>query len=151
MGTTARQYVFGYGSLLERRHEPAHGLSELTGFRRTWNVAMDNRQTIPGYKHYLDQAAFEADPVRELARLYVHVRGLFRKADDEDAEDAADPVQEACRQETAKLHAGDPENLRLWQTFMPHCLAEIEHVYRRLDVRFDHTHGTRTPRAAPLP
>ncbi len=94
-----------------------------------------------GYKNYLDKAAFEADPVRELARLYVHVRSQFRKADDEDAEDAGDPVQEACRQETAKLHAGDPENRRLWELFMPHCLAEIEHIYRRLDVRFDHTHG----------
>ena len=28
-----------------------------------------------GYKHFLDQQAFDADPVRELARLYIHVRG----------------------------------------------------------------------------
>ena len=27
-----------------------------------------------GYKHFLDAAAFQADPVRELARLYVLVR-----------------------------------------------------------------------------
>jgi arginyl-tRNA synthetase len=94
-----------------------------------------------GYKHFLDKEAFEKNPVRELARLYVHVRGLFRQADDEDAEDAADPVQEACRQETAKLHAGDPENRRLWEMFMPHCYAEIDHIYRRMDVHFDHTHG----------
>jgi cation transport regulator ChaC len=59
MATAARQYVFGYGSLLERRHEPARGLAELRGFRRTWNVAMDNRQTIPGYKHYIDRATGE--------------------------------------------------------------------------------------------
>src|SRR6516164_1925450 len=26
-----------------------------------------------GYKHYLDEAAFQADPVRELARLYKEV------------------------------------------------------------------------------
>src|SRR5439155_16345466 len=45
------------------------------------------------------------------------------------------------RQETAKLHAGDPENVRLWQTFMPWCLEEIDRIYRRLDVHFDHTHG----------
>jgi gamma-glutamylcyclotransferase (GGCT)/AIG2-like uncharacterized protein YtfP len=53
---SARQYVFGYGSLLERQHERAQALCELTGFRRTWNVAMDNRQTIRGYKHYVDRA-----------------------------------------------------------------------------------------------
>src|SRR5205085_9224681 len=27
-----------------------------------------------GYKHFVDQAAFQADPVRELARIYLHVR-----------------------------------------------------------------------------
>jgi arginyl-tRNA synthetase len=92
-----------------------------------------------GYKHFLNREAFDADPVRELARLYVHVRGLMR-ADEED-ENAADPVSEACRQETAKLHAGDSENVRLWKMFMPYCLEEIDRIYRRLDVHFDHTHG----------
>src|SRR5207244_7459714 len=47
----------------------------------------------------------------------------------------------SCRQETAKLHAGDPENTALWKQFMPWCLEELDRVYRRLDVRFDHTHG----------
>jgi arginyl-tRNA synthetase len=94
-----------------------------------------------GYKHFLNREAFEKDPVRELARLYVHVRGLFRRSEAEEAEDAADPVQEACREETAKLHAGDPENLRLWQVFMPHCYAEIDRIYQRLGVRFDRRLG----------
>jgi cation transport regulator ChaC len=56
------QYVFGYGSLLERHQgRGASGRShvetrpaELTGYRRTWNVAMDNTRTIPGYKYYVD-------------------------------------------------------------------------------------------------
>jgi len=43
--------------------------------------------------------------------------------------------------ETAKLHAGDQENLRLWQEFLPFSEREIDRVYRRLDVRFDHTLG----------
>jgi arginyl-tRNA synthetase len=50
-------------------------------------------------------------------------------------------VREAARQETAKLHAGDPKNLQLWQKFMPWCLAEIEHIYLRLDVKFDKALG----------
>jgi arginyl-tRNA synthetase len=92
-----------------------------------------------GYKHFRDEAAYRADPVAELARLYVTVRKQF-KADDEDAAD--DPIAEACRQETAKLHAGDPENLALWRDFMPHCMAEIEHVYRRLGLLpFDYVLG----------
>jgi arginyl-tRNA synthetase len=43
--------------------------------------------------------------------------------------------------ETAKLHEGDPENLRLWREFMPPCLAAIQDVYDRLGVKFDHTLG----------
>ncbi len=43
--------------------------------------------------------------------------------------------------ETAKLHACDAENLRLWREFLPPCLVEIEHIYRRLGVSFDHTLG----------
>src|SRR5262249_3771402 len=93
-----------------------------------------------GYKNFRDEAAYQRDPVGELARLYLHVRKMMRQAD-EDAE-GDDPVAEACRQETAKLHAGDPENLALWQQFMPHCLREIEEIYRRLGVvPFDHQHG----------
>jgi arginyl-tRNA synthetase len=92
-----------------------------------------------GYKNFLDKQAFEADPVHELARLYKQVRKLMKS--DEDAEDAADPVAEACRQETAKLHASDPENLALWKQFMPACYEEIEQIYRRLDIHFDYQHG----------
>jgi arginyl-tRNA synthetase len=94
-----------------------------------------------GYKHHLDAEAFKADPVRELARLYLHVRSLFKTGGEEEGEDPTDPVKEACRQETAKLHAGDEENVRLWKTFMPSCYEELNRVYRRLDVKFDHTLG----------
>lgn len=92
-----------------------------------------------GYKHFRDEAALQADPVREMTRLYVHVRSLMKAA--EDVEDAADPVAEAARHETAKLHGGDPENVALWKQFMPWCLEEIDRIYRRLDVHFDHTLG----------
>jgi arginyl-tRNA synthetase len=43
--------------------------------------------------------------------------------------------------ETAKLHAGDAENLALWREFMPYCLEDIDRIYRRLGVHFDHTLG----------
>ena len=44
--------------------------------------------------------------------------------------------------ETAKLHAGDAENRRLWQEV--HALLpedEIQRIYAASDVRFDHTLG----------
>lgn len=50
-------------------------------------------------------------------------------------------IGECVLKETARLHAGDPENRRLWQEFMPHCLQEIERMYGRLDVQFDHSLG----------
>lgn len=102
-----------------------------------------------GWKHCRDDAAFAADPTAELGRLYRLVRKV---ADAKPEELAADPAAaalaaqhpEAGREvlaETAKLHAGDPENRGLWERFMPVCLAEIERLYRRLDVSFDHQLG----------
>jgi arginyl-tRNA synthetase len=43
--------------------------------------------------------------------------------------------------ETAKLHAGDSENLALWQQFLPLSITEIETVYERLGIEFDFTYG----------
>jgi hypothetical protein len=59
----SRHYVFGYGSLLERHRgwdEPV--ICELEGYRRVWNVAMDNTRTIPGYKHYVDRGTGSRGP-----------------------------------------------------------------------------------------
>jgi arginyl-tRNA synthetase len=106
-----------------------------------------------GYKHFRNEEALKTDPVREMVRLYVQVRQLVRPVEDEEeGEEAREPytaeqvarareVRDAYRQETAKLHAGDPENVRLWQQFMPWCLEEIEAIYRRLDIHFDATLG----------
>ncbi|MFO0876397.1 MAG: arginine--tRNA ligase [Gemmataceae bacterium] len=96
-----------------------------------------------GYKNLRDDAAYQRDPVRELTRLYIEVRKLFKKKEEDEGEGPIDdPVQDACRLETAKLHHGDPENVALWQQFMPHCLEEINQVYARLGLLpFDHTLG----------
>ncbi|MHB8902308.1 MAG: arginine--tRNA ligase, partial [Thermoguttaceae bacterium] len=164
---------------------------------------------IYGYRHFCDAAAYQADPVRELARLYRLVRQLMdyhdgkarldtlaRKlneaeerlqealagADDQKSEKKSKKVlgklrkdveegQEELRglrariaevdsspvlsrlavehssigqavlAETARLHAGDEENLRLWRQFLPPCLAVLDETYRRLGVTFDHTLG----------
>jgi len=102
-----------------------------------------------GWKHCRDDAAFAAEPTAELGRLYRLVR---RVADSKPEELAADPeaaalvakFPDAGREvlaETAKLHAGDPENRGLWEQFMPVCLADIERLYQRLGVSFDHQLG----------
>jgi arginyl-tRNA synthetase len=85
-----------------------------------------------GYKHFLDAAAYRQNPVAELARLYRHVRQLM---------DQQPELNAAVLAETARLHAGDAENRRLWEEVLPHCRDEIDRMYRRLDVTFDHTLG----------
>ncbi len=95
---------------------------------------------LHGYKNHRDDAALKADPVREMVRLYILVRKEMAVGED-DEEQTGNPIADACRLETAKLHAGDPENLALWKQFMPWCMAEIDRIYQRLEVKFDHTLG----------
>ena len=167
---------------------------------------------IYGYKHFLDEAAYRAQPVEELGRLYRLVRQLadyqerkehlpvLRKAlEDEQSRlkeleqtvgassdkkarrelekqrekvlrlssdvafkplligmserpggtspdvsqlipSHANVIDNVLR-ETARLHEGDPENVRLWQEFMPACRQEIDRIYGWLGVRFDYTLG----------
>ena len=158
---------------------------------------------IYGYRNFVDQAAYEASPVAELARLYRLVNQiqdyhdavanipeletqLTQKqeflAKQEAAPDAADKkakkalkklrsdvaslqdklksenakvaaldtdaelkaraaahpnIKVDSRNETAKLHKGDEENLKLWNQFLPECLKELQAVYDRLGISFD--------------
>lgn len=50
-------------------------------------------------------------------------------------------IDQAVLAETARLHAGDVENLRLWHEFLPNCRDEIARVYGRMHVLFDYEHG----------
>jgi arginyl-tRNA synthetase len=122
-----------------------------------------------GYKHFLDAEAYKINPIEELARLYRLVRQIMdhqKKHSTDEMEVLGDNIgasitnienfesQEIARlsqehpdinaavlNETAKLHAGDPENRRLWQEFLPKCEDEINRMYDRLGVHFDHTLG----------
>lgn len=162
---------------------------------------------IYGFKHFLDPAAYERDPVAELARLYRLVNqlgdfheakaalaNLTRQAEQQAAdlktqEAKLDPkdkntaktlkklredlkatheeltsaqrkvaaveadadllkvagahpgIARLARDETAKLHAGDPENNQLWQQFIPQCLTALQGMYDRLGISFDMTLG----------
>lgn len=166
---------------------------------------------IYGYKNFRDQAAYDANPVQELAHQYRLVNQLVdyfgckkalpnleqaveqtqsELADFESAEAPADKSAkkqakkrrkklqdnlneaaektEAARakiaavdsspelsamasahpqiatsvlEETAKLHAGDEENLRLWNEFLPLCREVLHQLYDRLSVTFDYEYG----------
>src|SRR3954452_9313466 len=47
------QFVFGYGSLVEALDAGGRA-AHLDGYRRRWQVAMDNSRDLPGYKYYVD-------------------------------------------------------------------------------------------------
>lgn len=162
---------------------------------------------IYGYKHFVDQTAYDQDPVGELARLYRLVNTLSDyhsatakiplveqkinelKGKLDDTSDSAEldekqqqkalkklhgeiesvqaevkslqskweavvtdetlklladqhvDIARLAREETAKLHAGDAENQKLWDEFVPKCLDALQSVYDRLDVHFDKTLG----------
>ncbi|MBN1910070.1 MAG: arginine--tRNA ligase [Pirellulales bacterium] len=89
--------------------------------RKAENDLTESRKEIEQLEAKL--AAVEADPV--LSKMAIEHAG----------------IGEAVLAETAKLHAGDAENRRLWEEFLPHCLDEINRVYGRLNVTFDHTLG----------
>ena len=102
-----------------------------------------------GWKRCRDEAAYEENPTQELGRIYRLVRKVVDADSEELAHDsiAAELVEKYpdARQEvlceTVKLHEGDSENNTLWEQFMPICREEIERIYSRLDVTFDHTMG----------
>jgi arginyl-tRNA synthetase len=87
---------------------------------------------IMGYRTFLDPARLAEAPAEELERVYVASYNRTKE----------DPAWlDACRQELVKLQQGDPENLKLWKTFVELSLQEFGGIYRRLDVSFDLNRG----------
>lgn len=106
-----------------------------------WSVIADNHlgdwgtqfgMLIHGWRHCREASFEPKNSVEELAFLYKKVNQLAET-------DAA--AARAYREETAKLHDGDADNVALWRQFMPWCIAELEKIYNRLDIHFDHHHG----------
>jgi arginyl-tRNA synthetase len=89
-------------------------------------------QLIHAWNHWRDDAAYAAQPVEELERLYVKFH----------ADAAEDPsLHDRSREELAKLQAGDPVNHALWQQFIDASRSEFDSIYDRLGVSFDVTYG----------
>lgn len=83
---------------------------------------------IVGMREWGDEAALQADPIKELERVY---KLASKRAGEE--EDFA----ERARAELAKLQGGDPENFELWKHFVEVSRGSLDAVYAELDVSFD--------------
>ena len=83
----------------------------------------------------LDEEGKAAEARELFAKLAAGTDDTFEGAARQIAEGR--DVADATRAETAKLHAGDFENRVLWDQFMPHCMAAIQEIYDRLDIKHD--------------
>ena len=87
---------------------------------------------LHGWKTQLDHTALARDPNAELVRVYKSVNAATK----------ADPaVLDTCRQELVKLQQGDAENLGIWRECVELSLAQLQKIYGRLDIHFDHFLG----------
>lgn len=50
-------------------------------------------------------------------------------------------IDKSVLEETAKLHAGDAANLELWREVLPYCREDMQRIYSRLQIEFDHELG----------
>lgn len=135
-GTQMGMILWGWKN---HRDEEAYRRDPVQELARLYRLAAG---TIKGFEKFgrdLEkvQALEAAGKQAEAAALATRLFGDVPRAEIETQVAAGREVDVAARRETALLHQGDPENRRLWQEFMPHCLAALRKVYDRLDVEFD--------------
>ena len=87
---------------------------------------------ISAYHRWVDEEALEADPIKELLRIYV-------KFHDEAEKDPS--LEDEGRAYFKALENGDPEAEALWKRFRDLSLKEFERVYDILGVDFDSYNG----------
>ena len=169
-GTQFGMIIYGYRHFLDEEAYAKSPVRELARLYRLVNQLVEYhacREKIPELKQQIAQLQGELEQSgaeaasgdkkakkarRRLESRLQELRDQLREAEQKVAAVDADPmlaelarqhadVGEAVLRETARLHAGDEENLKLWRQFMPACLREIERVYERLGVKFDVTLG----------
>jgi arginyl-tRNA synthetase len=135
-------------------HEQRSGLPALHQQLTTAESALTAFETAPPTSGS-DPATAEKDRQRlrkkhqqEVQAAREAVAGAQQKCDRVEADPALKSLAEAhpqiaerARRETALLHAGDPENLALWNQFLPACLNDLQTLYQRFGLRFDLTLG----------
>ena len=87
---------------------------------------------IWGWKHLLDRASLERDPIAELVRIY-------KETNEKSTADTT--VREAAREELVKLQAGDRENFAIWKQTVDLSMQEFDRAYRLLGIHYDIQRG----------
>jgi arginyl-tRNA synthetase len=90
----------------------------------------------------LKRAEDERDKLRkELSEIHERIARVEGDPQLEKLATQHPAIGQAVLAETVKLHGGDPENRQFWNEVLPACREDIERIYRRLEVSFDHTLG----------
>ncbi|HET7559690.1 MAG TPA: arginine--tRNA ligase, partial [Limnochordia bacterium] len=85
-------------------------------------------ELVVAYRKWGDPAALEAEPIKELLRVYVKFN----------QEVAADPaLDDQGRAAFKALEDGDPEVTTLWERFRELSISAFERIYERMGVHFD--------------
>ena len=85
-----------------------------------------------GWKHILDQAALEKDPIEALLSVYKTVNSRCKETP---------ALLDDCKAELVKLQSGDEENLDIWKRCIAVTKKGLEKIYDQLDIHFDHWLG----------
>ena len=168
-GTQFGMIIYGVKHFGDRAVVAQKGVEELTRLYKLVNSLVEYQETrrekIPAVEQKIvdaeqqtKQAGDGKDPKKDAKRLrqaeaqlrdlQADLAGLRAKVasvdDDPELSQLAAAHSDIGQQvllETARLHGGDPTNVELWREILPACLAEIEVMYNRLGVTFDHTLG----------
>jgi len=127
-------------SLLEERQR----LQQLQGKVANPEQQVPNSDATASKKARKQLAKLRDSVRRQQAAIAELESKLAKVTDDPETKAKADEhadIGQAVLRETAKLHAGDPENKKLWNEFLPKCREDIEYIYHRLDVTFDEELG----------
>lgn len=83
---------------------------------------------IVAYKLWGDKSAVEAEPIKELLKLYVRFH---------DEAESKPEMEDEARAWFTRLENNDPEAKKLWQWFRDESLKEFQRVYDLLEIDFD--------------
>ena len=169
-GTQFGMIIYGYRNFVDSVAYNADPVAELARLYKLVNQLSDYhaaKTKLPELKNTLQQQKNDlatetnsADPadkkakkrLKSLQKAVDSTADAIRSAEDKisvmaasaDVQSLADAhpdIAKLARLETSKLHAGDVENQKLWDEFLPACLKALQRVYDRLDVKFDLTLG----------
>ncbi len=168
-GTQFGMILYGYKNFLDRdqyKRNSVQELGRLYKFVRRIMDAFDARDALPRLRQKIGQLENQrevdnqrdGDPkqrakqIRKLEGDLAEARAELVANEKLAQQLQSDPhlapiarqhegIRQAVLAETAMLHAGDSQNLALWREFLPDCRVEIQRIYDRLKVSFDHELG----------